>query len=72
MRSRYIFNITSLCLFLKRLQLDLKSIGSLRSARINGFDVRDVCYLGSNDMHVASVIENASDKGPKSVFDRNL
>jgi hypothetical protein len=62
----------TLCLFLKYLQLDIKSIGSLRSARINEFDVRGFCYLGSNDTHVASGIQNASDKRPKSVFGRNV
>ena len=61
-----------LYLFLKYLQFDLKSVGLLRSARINEFDVRSVCYLGSNDTRVASGIENVSDKGPKSVFGRNL
>jgi len=53
--------MTPLRLFLKYLQFDLKSVGSLRSARINELDVRGVRYLGSNDTHVASGIENASD-----------
>ena len=68
MRSKYIFNMKPLCLFLKYLQLDLKSIGLLRSARINESDVRGVCYLGTNDTHVASAIQYASDKRPKSAF----
>jgi hypothetical protein len=72
MRSWNIFNIMPSCLFLKYPQFNLKSIGSLLSARINEFDVRSVCYLGSNDMLVATGIENVSDKGPKSVFGRNL
>jgi len=61
MRSRFVFNITLLRLFLKYLLFDIKSIGSLRSARINEFDVRGICYLGSNGTHVESGIENARD-----------
>jgi hypothetical protein len=49
--SWYFSSIITLYLILKYLRSDLKSLGSMRSAHTNEFDIGTVCCLLCNVMH---------------------